>query len=345
VSGTRHWIIVLGLFVSATTGFASGRRSAPVEFCLDLFGERAGTIHDFNVWKSLHVEDLLPDSFITRYREAGRELSIDVLAVGERPGDTKAYFATVAIYTSHHGEADTIIRLHLIPGSRPELVRVEGLSAADPLADEKRVQALLAENPDANPRYGLHPAQGRRGLPSDIFKYVRERVQSLLTLQGYSGIEMSSSQNYLVAMLYRRGVGKIVMSAESQAFYTQIDALYPLAAKLPNETRVKSLNEFTRLLGDASFIDPSVQNLQFAVETSGGWLAPSAEVIQRYGLEIYRHPDGAPWFVVSRSDLGHPRSEPLRAFIGDVEGTTQILDWKTLDERHGELMRFEIPLR
>ena len=103
----------------------------------------------------------------------------------------------------------------------------------------------------------LSPDQASKGLPPQIFKYVKERLFEIVRAGGYQEIRTHSQQHFSVVQLYKRFVGMEPADEKSRVTLEYLEGLYSFARKeLPEDLRPKDVEEFTRLLGSVGS-DPS----------------------------------------------------------------------------------------
>jgi len=113
------------------------------------------------------------------------------------------------------------------------------------------VDNLNLQNPlEAGSTKGLNPDQSGKGLPPQVFRYVRNQLFELSKAGGYEQIRTHSQQHFAVMMLYRRFVGMEPANEATKAFIDEVESLYSFARKeLPEELRPADVEEFTRWLG------------------------------------------------------------------------------------------------
>ncbi|MFM8270648.1 MAG: hypothetical protein ACKN9V_10715, partial [Pseudomonadota bacterium] len=122
-------------------------------------------------------------------------------------------------------------------------ILVDDLTLEDPLRQSESAQ--------------LHADQINKGLPSHVFKHVKERLFEIVKAGGYEEIRTNSQQHFGVVQLYKRFVGMEPANEKSKTTLEFIEGLYSFARKeLPDELKPKDVEEFTRWLGSGG-LDPS----------------------------------------------------------------------------------------
>jgi hypothetical protein len=132
----------------------------------------------------LTARDLFPEDFVKEVEENVGPFQIRVMFDPKR--------STVNIMG--HVKNDYYVRVSLIEdSSAPQSLIVDGLNLQNPL--------------EADNRKGLNPDQSGKGLPPQVFRYVRNKLFELSKAGGFTQIRTHSQQHFAVMMLYRKFVG------------------------------------------------------------------------------------------------------------------------------------------
>ncbi|MCM2277155.1 MAG: hypothetical protein NDJ89_03700 [Oligoflexia bacterium] len=131
----------------------------------------------------------------------------------------------------------------------------------EPQANTLEMGELRLENP-LESTGGLHLSQKNKGLPFKVFLYARERLFEFARAGGFTRLVSHESQNFTVLMLYRKMVGMEGANAASSQMISTLDELYEFAKKLPEDIRPRSLDAFSRSLGDYNKTADGAEALQ-----------------------------------------------------------------------------------
>jgi hypothetical protein len=245
----------------------------------------------------LTARDLFPEDFVKEVEENVGPFQIRVMFDPKR--------STVNIMG--HVKNDYYVRVSLIEdSSAPQSLIVDGLNLQNPL--------------EADNRKGLNPDQSGKGLPPQVFRYVRNKLFELSKAGGFTQIRTHSQQHFAVMMLYRKFVGMEPQDEASKAFVEEIESLYSFARKeLPEELRPADVEEFTRWLGTVNS-DPTgrTKKRKQILDTyfRTGELHESAQLL--------KNKNGKAIGVIFNDQ---EKAESKILFFYDHQGQTRIFDW------------------
>lgn len=187
------------------------------------------TILDPKLGVGLTPDSFLPASFVRELRDQGWTLGLDIKKT--IPDGT-----TFLIYAENEPHRTEIVIFELKPTSVSGKIKMDGLTL---------------ENPLAGSYDSLHPNQSNKGLPMQVFLFARDRLYSFLRAGGYHTLVSGWPQNFLVSNLYGRML-RGTRTPAGESFHSTMKESYRIAStEFPESRRVKSLDQFAEILGDA----------------------------------------------------------------------------------------------
>lgn len=217
----------------------------------------------------------------------------------------------------------------VIAGADIQVAKFE-LFPAPGRTDALMIEELRLENPLSS-RQNIHLSQYKKGLPADVFRYARDRIFEIARAGGFAYLATGGAQNYAVSMLYRRVVGMRPVTAEGEALFSRLDALFFTARKLvPDPFRIDSLDDFAETLGDVG----------------NSSATPDAESALGFYNQFGTFPRGIRTIQSDTALFGFiiPSDPPVRkesVFFLDPLRPDRILQWKNYD--HLPAMALQVP--
>jgi hypothetical protein len=187
----------------------------------------------------------------------------------------------------------------------------------DEQPDTLEVDELVLQNPIAGTTGKLHYAQESKGVPFKTFMYARNRLFELAKAGGYQAVSSRGAENFTVLMLYRKMVGMSPRDPLSIETVEYLDRLYRFAKTLPEDIRPKSLDEFSRSLGDYWHPAAGVRSAKYRWKKG----APGT-------YEAFKDDEG---HVLAIAIPGEKPGSPRRVFyINQLDDEPDVLQWSTI---------------
>ncbi|MBL7542878.1 MAG: hypothetical protein JNL11_03635 [Bdellovibrionaceae bacterium] len=208
-----------------------------------------------------------------------------------------------------------VMKFYFWQGSDPKSVVVEGLKTAD-LLNETTRKAYRG---------------GRTGLPRDVFYHATNSIYNFLRAGGFKKIEIRSSQNLLVYLLYQKVLGAVPANEHAGKMSQLIQEIIraTLTEKLFGD-EVKSVADITHYLGGATVTTTTTPMTDI-------WtMFPDKERATKM-LEKF----GAKKILNSNKDLiGFKRGSSAFFIVPFLPGSP-VLDWQKIYINHAEYLMLE----
>lgn len=192
---------------------------------------RAWRITKFNSLSKMTVADFFPENFLDSLSQERIKLKLETEPDSERNDAIKFLISTE--------DGIDVIRFRLWPGKEKKHAVIENLRVQNPLRNK------LSRN--------VKNGQFTKGLPMPTMIYFRERLFEFLRAGGFEAIDIESSQNLLVRLLYQRIVGGRPITAEGQKMTDFLNEITHLAIHdhILDEKHlsVNSIDQLARSLG------------------------------------------------------------------------------------------------
>lgn len=227
----KHLITLSSLLVLFCLGLSASAIDCESSF-KKLKGYQTWSMSEQNL--ILEAKDLFPADYLKKVLAERGPLVFEVLYY---PG--KGYLRIIG-----NVEEETYVRVALIQDpENPKSLIIDELNLQDPLRSDESSN--------------LNLDQMGKGLPPQVFRYVKDHLFEVIKAGGFEQIKTHSQQHYTVLMLYRRFVGMEPLNEASRKKLEYLDSLYRFSRKeLPEEYRPKDIEEFSRWLGSGGE-DPS----------------------------------------------------------------------------------------
>jgi hypothetical protein len=180
---------LLLIFLTVAAQFiAQAAAWAELPQCSALFSEenpfKPWSLADITTVENLQANQFLPESFLQKLQEDGREVAITSKPIMN-------IFGNGLMFEFRDSKKDLVANFGLWKGSQEDRVILERLRLEDPTSN----------------RENLKPAQNKKGLPGNVFYFARNSIFSFMKAGGFKKIEIPSSENFLTYMLYSRVIG------------------------------------------------------------------------------------------------------------------------------------------
>lgn len=259
-------ILFLFFFVLNVSLVGAGVEPCERFFSSLFFSGNLGAPQEFRSWSKdslpkVHAADFLPATFIKEIESQIGPVSLEIYDYTSKARGPQNFLERISGSYQDRGqsirEAQRFYKgeaVEFVLRAHGEEFGNWGIVYNKENPSEVMIEGLKLENP-MNKAKNLHLSQTNKGLPIDVFSHAKERLFSFLRAGGVRSIKTVGPQNYAVNMLYRKLVNMEAASYDSQVLQNQLDNLYQFAKKkLPQDVRIKTLNDFSQILGD--FNDP-----------------------------------------------------------------------------------------
>lgn len=289
-------------FVFACVGFAKTGTT-----CLSFYSN----VSDFKNWdlsdlsslNSLSANQFFPTKYLQRLSEANMELILDVSSV---PGHTESVNLSFLTKDRKHFVANVA----MWKGSVPSKVVLEHLETNDPLVKVVKIQ-----------RQG----KLRRGLDKDTFFHVRNQLFSFLKHGGFTEIEINSTQDLLVYMLYKKVVGAEPISPMGQLMSSYVEDLAKIALR-----KGFSIDALSNVIG--TYLGSS-----YRTETGELWgkYKNDIPVLEKMGFEFIKNE--------SNENVGFLYKGQIMFFVPFLSDKP-LFFWRNMYEKYPEAMYLSVDL-
>ncbi len=255
----------------------------------------------------IRAEDFLPPEFLEKIKKEAGPIHARVFDYTKSAGDDIGY-------ESAHFEIQSrgwpFMRWSLIfDRARPGHIEISELILENPIFDKASSKLRLS--------------QEKKGLPISVFMFVREKIVEFLHAGGFKNI-LAVPENYTVSVLYRKFVQFSPANNRSLSRFHDVDKLFQYArSSLPLDVRVKSMDEFSKILGTGAERIPDA-----LIEVEDLWRNRKNGKIPT-GLEPFRDASGN---LLGLIDRRNKNTKPAIYFFDNRKADGTFLRWSTLAE-------------
>lgn len=273
---------------------------------------------DLDHLPALRANQFLPQEFLD---QVSKEVGPVQLKITDRTKDARAHYGYESARFEITADGQPFAQWTVIfDRSRPEKVEISGLKLANPLASKKSSNLRLS--------------QESKGLPIPLFNFARNNFKDFLRAGGFKTVA-AIPENYTVALLYRKLVQFTPANEQALTRFQHLDKLFEHArSSLPADVRVRSADEFSRILGSASDEIPGSPT-----EVEDLWHDRWKKKIPK-GLEPFGDSSGN---LLGLIDRRNKDAKPALYFFDPLDPMGFFLRWSTLAEERELNLQLKLP--
>lgn len=246
---------------------------------------------------NLRPEQLLPADYLQQLRTAFGEVRISEKASSSNP-DNELHIAILA------GEKKVAqVILGRFQRDR-HAIAVDDLRLENPLADATAG--------------GVGLGQYSKGLPPEIFRYMRDQLYVIAKAGGYRRLVVAAAENFTVMTLYRRTANMKPAGQTASETIEMLDTLYKYSRKeMPEHLRPQNIQEFTDMLGTASKREDLNRDIENAWDNYRATKTPGP------GMQVLKNSKGE--LMAAVFNEGTPQQKVI--FIDTVQVPPRLFRW------------------